>query len=154
MKNSLILVATFASASLAGTALRIEYVCKPFNGNKNACFWAYGSCAKKGGDAETIESCMFRAAKEYKINSQDNPVKPDTAAGPQCQYKRTNWNEKEKAWLKETATISCSDYKNKLCSDCGHLAFDDCGPATHVRNNVETSKHIYGLELRPVTGFS
>lgn len=128
MKHFLILVATFASASLAGTTWTTEYVCKPFNGNRNACYDAVISCAKEGGNNQAIYDCVVRVAKEHEITSQDNGVKPDTAASRQCQYEWRGWDEEEDKPLKETRTMSCSEYNFPLCFDCGSNMYNDCRP--------------------------
>ncbi|KAM3462442.1 hypothetical protein MY5147_009822, partial [Beauveria neobassiana] len=72
MKYSMILIAGFVSASLAGpttNASRQNVVtwnelCKPFNGNENACTDALRDCSpKKGGDPERTQTCVHAAAK-------------------------------------------------------------------------------------------
>ncbi|KGQ03321.1 hypothetical protein BBAD15_g11448 [Beauveria bassiana D1-5] len=72
MKYSMILIAGFVSASLAGpttNASRQNVVtwnelCKPFNGNENACTDALRDCLpKKGGDPERTQTCVHAAAK-------------------------------------------------------------------------------------------
>ncbi|KAM3446185.1 hypothetical protein NHJ6243_010245, partial [Beauveria neobassiana] len=100
MKCSIILIAAFASASLAGPTTNAQRqniptrdeLCKPFNGNDNACTDAIRECLQKAGrDPERTQTCVHAAAeggvdedKQQKDQQQEDQQPQKPGSGERC----------------------------------------------------------------------